>query len=53
MLSEFLKSLNEEELNMIISKDTMLKNNINIYSPENSDEEVSEQKISKRWISRK
>lgn len=50
MLSEFLKSLNEEELNMIISKDTMLKNNINIYSPENSDEEVSEQKIEKTQI---
>lgn len=45
-LSEFLKNLSSEELEEILTKDTMLNNEINIYSPENLDEEISNQEIS-------
>ena len=45
ILSEFLKSLNQEELNTILEKDTMLKNDINIYVATNPEDETSEQII--------
>lgn len=50
ILSNFLKSLSEEELNLILKKDTMLKNKINIYSANTPEEEISSQTIERSQI---
>lgn len=45
ILSNFLKNLDEEELKQILEKETMLKNDINIYSAETPEKDVSNQTI--------
>ncbi|MCI9063688.1 MAG: hypothetical protein HFJ17_03705 [Clostridia bacterium] len=46
-LTEFLNSLNEEETNELLEKDTILKNTVNEYEAEVTDKETSNQTLLK------